>query len=208
MANPMQYKFLDIDDVSTLKEEFDKVINTSEQSVKTYANAYTDIKFEEITHASDEVIYSHIEEHDKNSLSHGDIREIVSSLTDQIHALLNSDDTTLDQITELVSYIQENSSIIEGITTAKVNVSDIVDNLITNDSNKPLSATQGVILKSLIDSVHQSLEEYSKTTDMLKLIYPVGAIYISAVAAHPSDLFGFGTWEQLQDRFLLAAGST
>lgn len=37
--------------------------------------------------------------------------------------------------------------------------------------------------------------------------YPVGAVYISANSTSPASLFG-GTWEQLQDRFLLGAGST
>ena len=35
--------------------------------------------------------------------------------------------------------------------------------------------------------------------------YPVGAIYISTSAINPAQLFG-GTWEQIQGRFLLAAG--
>ena len=39
-------------------------------------------------------------------------------------------------------------------------------------------------------------------------VYPVGAIYISAVATDPKTLFGFGVWEQIQDRFLLSAGSS
>ena len=36
--------------------------------------------------------------------------------------------------------------------------------------------------------------------------YPVGSIYMSVNSTSPSELFG-GTWEQLQDRFLLAAGT-
>lgn len=40
-----------------------------------------------------------------------------------------------------------------------------------------------------------------------ELIYPVGAIYISAAATDPKTLFG-GTWERIEDRFLLAAGDT
>ena len=39
--------------------------------------------------------------------------------------------------------------LIEQITTNKVSVSDIIDNLTTNVSNKPLSAAQGVALKTL-----------------------------------------------------------
>ena len=38
-------------------------------------------------------------------------------------------------------------------------------------------------------------------------IYPVGSIYMSVNNTNPSTLFG-GTWEQIQDRFLLSAGST
>lgn len=39
------------------------------------------------------------------------------------------------------------------------------------------------------------------------LIYPVGSIYMSTVNVNPATLFG-GTWEQLEDRFLLGAGAT
>ena len=38
-------------------------------------------------------------------------------------------------------------------------------------------------------------------------IYPIGSIYMSANSADPSVLFG-GTWVQLEDAFLLGAGST
>ena len=43
--------------------------------------------------------------------------------------------------------------------------------------------------------------------DIWELIYPVGAIYISAAATDPKTLFG-GTWTRIKDRFLLAAGDT
>ena len=38
-------------------------------------------------------------------------------------------------------------------------------------------------------------------------IYPVGSIYMSVNSTNPANLFG-GTWTQLEDRFLLGAGST
>lgn len=42
---------------------------------------------------------------------------------------------------------------------------------------------------------------------IVDLIYPVGSIYMSVNSTSPATLFG-GTWEQLQDRFLLSAGNT
>ena len=39
-----------------------------------------------------------------------------------------------------------------------------------------------------------------------KECYPVGSIYMSVNSTDPSTLFG-GSWEQIQDRFLLASGN-
>lgn len=41
----------------------------------------------------------------------------------------------------------------------------------------------------------------------LDAMYPVGSIYMSVNSTNPSTLFG-GTWEQLEDRFLIGASST
>ena len=43
--------------------------------------------------------------------------------------------------------------------------------------------------------------------ELLLSAYPVGAIYMSTVSTSPAELFG-GTWTQIKDKFLLAAGST
>jgi len=40
---------------------------------------------------------------------------------------------------------------------------------------------------------------------LLNAVYPVGAIYMSARPESPAALFG-GSWERLEDRFLLGAG--
>jgi hypothetical protein len=45
----------------------------------------------------------------------------------------------------------------------------------------------------------------SSVKSILEKIYPVGYIYISLNGTNPRDLFGFGTWEKIQDKFLLGA---
>ena len=42
---------------------------------------------------------------------------------------------------------------------------------------------------------------------LMKLIYPVGCLYWSSDNTNPSQLFG-GTWTQIKDKFILAAGDT
>ena len=44
-------------------------------------------------------------------------------------------------------------------------------------------------------------------SSMLDKAYPVGSIYMSVNSTNPKTLFG-GTWVQIKDRFLLAAGTT
>ena len=50
-------------------------------------------------------------------------------------------------------------------------------------------------------------DAYATRDALVNLIYPVGALYMSTSNTEPSTLFG-GTWERIQDRFLMCAGST
>lgn len=103
---------------------------------------------------------SAVSQHNTDATSHNDLRLALKGLSDRINVVLDSDDTTLDQMSEVVAYIKSNKSMIDAITTSKVNVSDIVNNLTTNISNKPLSAAQGVALKELINALSNSMTAY------------------------------------------------
>lgn len=96
---------------------------------------------------------SKVSAHNVSDAAHNDIRLLIQGITDRLNALADSDDETLDQMSEIVAYIKSNKSLIDAITTSKINVSDIVDNLTTNVANKPLSAAQGVALKAFIDGI-------------------------------------------------------
>lgn len=103
-----------------------------------------------VSTAQQNAIDSAVSNHNIYTSSHNDIRSLISSLTTRLNALADSDDTTLDQLSEIVAYIKNNKSLIDGITTSKVNVSDIIDSLDSTATSKPLSANQGKILKELI----------------------------------------------------------
>ena len=123
--------------------------NEALASAKTYA----DTKISNMVGSSS--VSTQISTHNTSTSAHNDIRTLIADLTGRLNALADSDDTTLDQLSEIVSYIKSNRTLIEEVTTNKVNVSDIVNNLTTNVTNKPLSAAQGVTIKSLIDAKPQ-----------------------------------------------------
>ena len=108
---------------------------------------------------------SAVSHHNTDATSHNDLRLALQELSDRINVVLDSDDTTLDQMSEVVAYIKSNKSMIDAITTSKVSVADIVDNLTTNASNKPLSAAQGAVIKTLIDALHNDKLDAAELTN-------------------------------------------
>ena len=140
---------------------------------------------------------SKVSEHNVSDTAHNDIRLLLQGLIERLNALADSDDETLDQMSEVVAYIKSNKSLIDAITTSKINVSDIIDNLTTNVSNKPLSAAQGVALKTMIEEmgsttegdvidVDAELKAYMQTVkpDMVSAIVEKGGV------ASESDAWG------------------
>ena len=101
-----------------------------------------------------------VSQHNTADDAHGDIRLALQAINERLTAFFDSDDQTLDELSEIVAYITSNKSLIDAITTSKVSVLDIVNNLTTNVANKPLSAAQGAVLKGLIDAVSSSLSGY------------------------------------------------
>ena len=100
-----------------------------------------------------------VSQHNVDTSAHNDLRLALQGLSDRVNAALDSDDTTLDQMSEVVAYIKSNKTLIDVITTSKVSIADIVNDLVTNAVNKPLSAAQGVALKKLIDDLQKMIQE-------------------------------------------------
>lgn len=108
--------------------------------------------------------------------------QLVQGLTTRLNALADSDDATLDQLSEIVAYIKSNKSLIDAITTAKVSVSDIVNDLVTNNASKPLSAAQGVALKALIEQAAASVGAHNQSAGTITEGTFAGQVVANAAA--------------------------
>lgn len=102
-----------------------------------------------------------ISTHNTSTSAHNDIRALITDLTIKLNNFLDVDDTTTDQLSEVLTLINNNKGTLESLTTSKINVSDIVDNLTTNSASKVLSAAQGVAIKSLIDALQTELDSHT-----------------------------------------------
>ncbi len=80
---------------------------------------------------------------------------------------------------------------------SKLDSDDVMDSLLSTDTQKPLSANMGKTLDEKIKAVSDGI---------LNRVYPVGSVYISFVHNSPANFIG-GVWEQLTDAFLYASTS-
>lgn len=187
-------------------EVVDKVARTGLDNKSNIGHIHVRSEITDFAHEHDERYYTETEidekletttdtkisTHNTSNSAHNDIRLLITELTNRLNTLANSDDTTLDQMAELVEYIKDNRELIEGVTTNKVNVSDIINNLETNVANKPLSAAQGVALKALIDAIEVPVQSINGKTGAVSLgASDVGAdasgTASSTVSAHNSS---------------------
>lgn len=106
-----------------------------------------------------------VSQHNTDAAAHNDLRIALQELANRVNTALDSDDTTLDQMSEVVAYIKSNKSLIDAITTSKVSVADIVNDLETNIADRPLSAAQGVVVKALIDALRKDKLDAAELTN-------------------------------------------
>ena len=83
-------------------------------------------------------------------------------------------------------------------------------NLNTNKADK--SATVSTVVydstnKKITKTINGTTTDVMTKANFIDLIYPVGSIYMSVKNTSPATLFG-GTWVQLKDKYILAAGDT
>lgn len=126
-------------------------------------------------------------------IGNGDISGLGASVTAAINALDSGkqDTLTFDSTPTSGSYNPVTSGGVSNALAAKQDTLTF-DTAPTQDSTNPV--TSGGVYTAILNAVRDAA-------------YPVGSIYMSVNSSDPSTLFG-GTWVQIQDTFLLAAGTT
>ena len=94
--------------------------------------------------------------HDLSDECHQNLRDLIADLDARLRFVANSTDIDLDQLAELVAFIKANRESILTIFADKVDIAAIVDNLITEVADQPLSANQGVQLRLMIEALDLS----------------------------------------------------
>ena len=144
---------------SALSENLIEEITNVESALNTtISNEVTRAKKAESDLSSS--IQTSISSHNTSTTAHDDIRTLINNLTTRVNAVADSEDIDLDQLSEIVAYIKSNRSLIDNVTTSKVSVSDIIDNLTSTSANKPLSANQGRVLNTSIASLTTKLNNH------------------------------------------------
>ena len=104
------------------------------------------------------------------------------------HTHTTSEITDFPVIPDVSNYIQKSST----------------SGLVKNDGS--IDSNDYVTSQELPSKTSDLINDSSFTT--LQAVYPVGSIYMSVNNVSPSTLFGFGVWEKIEDKFLLASGTT
>ena len=151
----------------------------------------------------------------KNAIYGRDVRSaIVSAITeinddnnkyDSIKTeVISARDTTISRSQETITAINNAKSLISEATSKNTTLSNTIKSANTANTNLQTNITKGQqVTKEIKDAVDNLL-----TPQIVgNLVYPVGSIYVSVNATNPGTIFG-GTWEQIKDKFILAAGDT
>lgn len=136
-----------------------------------------------------------------------DTAELIKGGTERLKELLQQDDLSVD-----VNEVDDPYDVGDIVGASD----DVTGVTIAVPITKKIIRVQSGIVSVDLETDIANASGYSGSTGggglgggiSLEDVYPVGAIYMSAAATNPGTLFGFGTWEQIKDVFLLAAGDT
>lgn len=128
----------------------------------------------------------------------------LSGITSSIQTQLNGKQAVISGAASTVtsSNLSVNRALVSN-SSGKVAVSSVTSTQLDTLSGVTSSIQTQLDSKASSSHTHTT----SQITDFLNKVYPVGSIYISTSSTSPATLFG-GTWTAIQNRFLVAAGSS
>lgn len=142
---------------------------------------YTVVTMDELENKANELL-ERVEALNKQALE--DTKELVNSkLADEHMAITTETNSMISEALESYNADIENKVTLRAEQATQTLFENITKNFAENQAN--------LIAKYLL----------------LK-VYPIGSIYISNSSTNPGVIFGFGTWVQIKDKFILAAGTT
>lgn len=150
-----------ISNVTNLQSSLDAKVPTSRTVNGKALSANITLSASDVKADASGTASSAVSTHNTSTSAHSDIRALITDLTTKLNNFLDVDDTTTDQLSEVITLINNNKGTLESLTTSKINVSDIVDNLTTSSTSKVLSAKQGVAIKALIDALQSELDSHT-----------------------------------------------
>lgn len=151
----------------------------------------------------------------------GTSRESLSTLTEAAKNAAERAKQSADTAVEAQGKTETARLAIEGGSTVifdgngtygEMNVDLVVDTELSKSSDNAISnkavATKFESVEKGISKNSSGISAVQQAVNLIwNKIYPVGAVYISVNSTSPATLFG-GTWVQIKDTFLLAAGNT
>lgn len=129
------------DSIGELTEKYDTKIASMEELIK-----------------SGEGALKALGDHNTDESAHEYIRGLIAELDNRLDAFLG-DDNSAAALSDLLEYLQANGDLIDSLDTNKINYSDIIDNVTSDESKKPLSAKQGKVLSDAISEMSKELSE-------------------------------------------------
>lgn len=124
--------------------------------------------------------------------------EVLENRVETLEAFKDDAESTLSVLNSCCETVQSDITSLSSAEDAMNNRLDMLNNSLDNKQDT-LQAGLNIQINGNVIS--------ATTTDPLDFVYPVGSIYMSVNPTSPASLFG-GTWQQIEDRFLLSAGST
>lgn len=109
--------------------------------------------------------------------------------------ITNSEEKILEDLVDLDMFTKTENGV-------NITANNITANCISSSNNKFSLDSDGNLIVETITARSSSSQSINFNN-----IYPVGSIYMNVTNVNPTTLFG-GTWQQIQDSFLLACGST